>query len=36
VDAWTYLAALYEKAGNAKESLNAFKHAKLASTKGAG
>ncbi|HEV7402737.1 MAG TPA: tetratricopeptide repeat protein [Chthoniobacteraceae bacterium] len=33
VDAWTYLAALYEKAGNEKESMNAFKHAKLASTK---
>jgi tetratricopeptide (TPR) repeat protein len=36
VDAWTYLAALYEKAGNEKEALNAFKHAKLATTKGAG
>ena len=37
VDAWTYLAALYEKAGNEKESMNAFKHAKLATTtKGSG
>jgi tetratricopeptide (TPR) repeat protein len=37
VDAWTYLAALYEKAGNEKEALNAFKHAKLATTtKGSG
>jgi tetratricopeptide (TPR) repeat protein len=36
VDAWNYLAALYEKAGNEKEALNAFKHAKLATTKGAG
>jgi tetratricopeptide (TPR) repeat protein len=36
VDAWTYLAALYEKAGNEKEALNAFKHAKLATTKSAG
>src|SRR4051812_47189380 len=36
VDAWTYLAAIYEKKGNEKEALNAFKHAKLATTKGAG
>jgi tetratricopeptide (TPR) repeat protein len=37
VDAWTYLAAMYEKKGNEKEALNAFKHAKLATTtKGSG
>lgn len=36
VDAWTYLAALYEKAGNEKEAMNAFKHAKVATTKGEG
>lgn len=38
VDAWNYLATLYEKAGNEKEAMNAFKHAKgaPAPTKGAG
>ena len=33
VDAWTYLAALYEKKGANKEAMEAFKHAKVAGNK---